>query len=159
MVTCKSQKITAGYWIKKTTEGKLSRRNTTLWRRTKRKSGKVRKARKVPVTKLKLETFHKLVKNLESTFWSLSVTCTRIDKLFDSHKETNIKSPKRDWRSDGKGVLTKVSTLNQPHPVEMNNFWALSDNKVLFQQIFTKMDESATDQTYLCIPWWISQWR
>ena len=159
MVTCKSQKITAGYWIKKTTEGKLSRRNTTLWRRTKGKSGKVRKARKVSVTKLKLETFHKLVKNLGSTFWSLSVTCTRIDILFDSYKETNIKLHERDWRSDGKDVLTKVSTLNQPHPVGMNNFWALSDNKVSFQQIFIKMDERATDQTYLCIPWWISQGR
>ena len=34
--------------------------------------------------------------------------------------------------------ITNAFTLNQPLPVEMKKFWALSDKKVLFQQIFTK---------------------
>ena len=53
-------------------------------------------ARKVPVTKLKLKTFHDLVKNLGSTFQSLSATCTRIDIVFHLYKEKSIKSPERD---------------------------------------------------------------
>ena len=34
--------------------------------------------------------------------------------------------------------VTNVCTLTQPLPIEMKRFWALSDNKVLFQQIFIK---------------------
>ena len=83
-------------------------------------------------------------------FLSLSAACTHTDIVFDLHKETNIKSYERDRQSDGKGVLTKVCILNQPLPVKMKNFWALSDNKVYFQQIFIQMDERVTDRTYLC---------
>ena len=82
--------------------------------------------------------FHDLVRNLGSTFQSLSVTCTRIDIVFDLYKEKSIKSNERDRRSDGKGVLTNVYTLDQPLSVEMKKFWALSDNKVSLQQILIK---------------------
>ena len=100
-------------------------------------------ARKVPVTKLKLKTFHDLVKNLGSTSRSLSATCTRIDIVFDLLKEKSIKSHERNRRSDGKGILTNVCTLDQPLLIEMKKFWALSDNKVSFQQILIKwMKES-----------------
>ena len=74
------------------------------------------------MTRLKLEEFYELMKNLRSTFWSLSATCTRIDIVFDLYKETNIKSHERDRRNDRKGVLTTVCTLNQPLPVEMKDF-------------------------------------
>ena len=41
--------------------------------------------------------------------------------------------------------VTNVCTLTQPLPIEMKRFWALSDNKVSFQQIFIKwMKESQT---------------
>ena len=82
--------------------------------------------------------FHDLVRNLGSTFQSLSVTCTCIDIVFDLYKEKSIKSNEHDRRSDGKGVLTNVCTLDQPLPVEMKKFWALSDNKVSLQQILIK---------------------
>ena len=47
--------------------------------------------------------FNDLVKNLGSTFPSVSPTCTRIDIVFDLYKEKSIKSNERDRRSDGKG--------------------------------------------------------
>ena len=96
--------------------------------------------------------FHDLVRNLGSTFQSRSVTCTRIDIMFDLYKEKSIKSNERDRRSDGKGVLTNVCTLDQPLPVEMKKFWALSDNKVSLQQILIKwMKESQIDHTFVFI--------
>ena len=82
--------------------------------------------------------FHDLVKNLVSTFQSLSATCTRIDIAFNFYKEKTIKSNERDRRSDGKCISTNVSTLDQLLPVEMKKFWALSNNKASFQQIFIK---------------------
>ena len=105
-------------------------------------------ARKVPLTKLKLKTFYDLAKNFGSTFQSLFATCTRIDIVFDLYKERCIKSHEGDRRSDGKGILTNVCTLDQPLPVEMKKFWTLYDNKVLSQQIFIKwMKESQVDHT------------
>ena len=82
--------------------------------------------------------FHDLVKNLVSTFQSLSATCTRIDIAFNFYKVKTIKSNERDRGSDGKCISTNVSTLDQLLPVEMKTFWALSDNKASFQQIFIK---------------------
>ena len=131
MTTCKSQNITAGYWIKETTEGKLEEIQPIEEELVIVIDFKGC-ARKVPVTKLKLETFYELVKNLGSTFWYLSATWTLVDIVFEFYKETNIKWHERDRRSDGKGVLTNVCPLNQPLPVEMKNFSALSGNKVLF---------------------------
>ena len=43
--------------------------------------------KKGPVSKLKLKTFHDLVKNLGSTFRSFSATCTRNGIVFDLYKE------------------------------------------------------------------------
>ena len=43
--------------------------------------------KKRPVSKLKLKTFHDLVKNLGSTFRSFSATCTRNGIVFDLYKE------------------------------------------------------------------------
>ena len=34
------------------------------------------------------------------------------------------------------GILTYIRTLDQPLPVNMNKFWALTENKVSLQQIF-----------------------
>ena len=104
-------------------------------------------ARKVPVTKLKLKTFHDLVKNLGSTFRPLSATCTSIDIVFDLYKEKSVKSHERHRRSDGK---CNVSTPDQSLPVEMKKFWDLSDNKVSFQQIFIKwIKESQIDHSWV----------
>ena len=65
-------------------------------------------------------------------------------------KKKSIKSHERDRQIDGKGILANVCTLNQPLPVEMKKFWALSDNKVSFQQAFIKwMEESQIDNTYV----------
>ena len=96
--------------------------------------------------------FHDLVRNLGSTFQSLSATCTRIDIVFDLYKEKCINSNESDRWSDGKGVLTNVCTLDQPLPVEMKKFWALSDNKVSLQQILIKwMKESQIDHIFVFI--------
>ena len=46
--------------------------------------------------------FHSTVKNLGSTFQSLSATCTRIDIAFDLYKEKSTKSDEPDQQSDGK---------------------------------------------------------
>ena len=100
--------------------------------------------------KQKMIRIDDLVKNLGSTFWALSATCTRIDIVFNLYKEKSIKSNKRDRQSDGKGILTNVCPLIQPLSVEMKKFWALFDNKVSFQQIFIKwMKESQNEHTCL----------
>ena len=66
--------------------------------------------------------FHDLVKNLVSTFQSLSATCTRIDIVFNFYKGKTIKSNERDRRSDGKCISTNVCALDQLLPVEMKKF-------------------------------------
>ena len=93
---------------------------------------------KVPVKKQKLSTFQDLVKALWSTFTALSVTCNRIDIVFNLYKKNSIKSHERSRRSEDKGIPTTVGRLDQPLPVEMKKFWPLSSNKVSFQQIFIK---------------------
>ena len=63
-------------------------------------------------------------------------------------KKKRIKSHERNRRSDGKGIITNVCTLDQPLPLEIKKFGALSDNKVSFQQIFIKwMNVSQIDHT------------
>ena len=64
--------------------------------------------RKIPVKKQKLKTFHDLFKSLWSTFKNLSVTCSRMDIVFDLYTESSIKSLERDCRSKVKGITTNI---------------------------------------------------
>ena len=80
-------------------------------------------ARKMPTKKLKLKTFSDLAAQLWSTFQGLSRTCIRTDIFFDLYRENSIKG-------------MNETGADQPLPVEFDKFWALSSNKVSFQQFF-----------------------
>ena len=95
-------------------------------------------ARKMPTKKMKLKSFGDLMKCLISKFKSLAETCTRVDIVFDLYRENSIKSHERKRRSTKSCIATSVSHHDQPLPVDIDAFWALSHNKVSFQQFLIK---------------------
>ena len=56
-------------------------------------------ARKVPIKKQNLKTYHDFVTSLWKTFQSLSETCSRIDIVFDLYNEQSIKASERSRRN------------------------------------------------------------
>ena len=71
-----------------------------------------------------------------NTFQSISATCTRIDIIFDLYYDQSIKASKRRRRAKNDGIVTFITNLDQPLPVEMDKFWGVSKNKVALQQAF-----------------------
>ena len=59
-----------------------------------------------------------------------------MDIVFDLYLEQSITKAKRSRRSKFEPIDTNISSNKQQLPVEMNRFWASSDNKMKFQQAF-----------------------
>lgn len=95
-------------------------------------------ARKVPTKKMKLQTYEDFVKVLWKTFSTLSNNCVRTDIIFDLYLQQSIKQDERIRRSKSDPIETKIGSIKQQLPVEMDRFWASSDNKMRFQQAFIK---------------------
>ena len=72
------------------------------------------------------DELERIAENLWSIFESLSSNCSRIDIIFDLYHDSSIKGSERDRRSKHPGILTPVSSADQPLPVELEKFWALS---------------------------------
>ena len=83
-----------------------------------------------------LKTFSDLAAQLWSTFQGLSRICIRIDIVFDLYRKNSINGSERNRRSKTAGIYTTLAKGDQPLPVEFDKFWALSSNKVSFQQFF-----------------------
>ena len=84
-------------------------------------------ARKGPIKKLNLRTCHNLTSHLWNSFIQIYESATRIDIVFDLYILNSIKNDERDRR----GPIAE-----QILPAEMDLFWALSENKIVFQQFF-----------------------
>ena len=59
-----------------------------------------------------------------------------IDIIFDNYFSQSIKQLERVRRAKGDAVITVISGAGQPMPIDMDAFWASSENKVSFQQMF-----------------------
>ena len=59
-----------------------------------------------------------------------------MDIVFDLYLEQSITKAERSRRSKLEPIDTKISSNKQQLPVEMDRFWASSDNKMKFQQAF-----------------------
>ena len=59
-----------------------------------------------------------------------------MDIVFDLYLEQSIKQAERSRRSKLEPIDTNISSNKQQLPVEMDRFWASSDNKMKFQQAF-----------------------
>ena len=79
--------------------------------------------RKVPVKKLQLQTYEDLANNLWQTFQKISSNSARIDIVFDLYLDQRIKQGERTRRSKGAVVETKIFTIKQTLPVELEKFW------------------------------------
>ena len=95
-------------------------------------------AQKVPIKKMNLVGYEDLLSALWKTFSSLSKGCTRIDIVFDIYLQQSIKQGERNRKSKLEPVETNISTIKQQLPVEIDRIWSSSDNKMKFQQAFTK---------------------
>ena len=94
--------------------------------------------RKVPVKKMKLNTYADFANTLWKTFLNLAVGCSRIDVVFDLYLQQSIKQDERKRRSKTDAIETTISHLEQQLPVDMDKFWASPDNKMRFQQMFIR---------------------
>ena len=90
----------------------------------------------MPLKKLKLRTFEDFTNNLWKTFRYLSRDSSRIDIVFDLYLKDSVKQYECDRRSKTDPINTFIRHGDQPLPVEMDRFWASSDNKIRFQQFF-----------------------
>ena len=59
-----------------------------------------------------------------------------MDIVFDLYLEQSITKAERSRRSKLEPIDTNISSNKQQLPVEMDRFWASSDNKMKFQQAF-----------------------
>ena len=59
-----------------------------------------------------------------------------MDIVFDLYLEQSIKQSERSRRSKLEPIDTNISSNRQQLTVEMDRFWASSDNKMKFQQAF-----------------------
>ena len=95
-------------------------------------------ARQVPVRKSKLQKCYDLWNHLWPSFHRLPEDYEHTDIVFDLHDQKSIKGNEQNYRGKQAGILTEVSYDDQTLPVEMDELWLLSKNKVSFQQFFIK---------------------
>ena len=92
---------------------------------------------KVPVKKIKLQTFEDLFKHLFATFKRLSAGCQRINIVFDIYLDASIKQHECKRRSEKHQSIERIITsIEQALPVEFESFWGSWSNKMQFQQSF-----------------------
>ena len=93
---------------------------------------------KVPVKKLRLRTYKDLSKHLWSIFKNLSGCTDRIDIVFDVHLEIRVKQQERNRRGKKCPVVeTKINSIRENLPVDLDKFWGSSNNKIQLQKVFT----------------------
>ena len=85
---------------------------------------------------MNLITYKDFFKVLWKTFSLLSIGCNRMDIVFDLYLEQSIKQAERSRRSKLLPIDTNISSNKQQLPVEIDRFWASSDNERKFQQAF-----------------------
>ena len=93
-------------------------------------------ARKVPVKKAKLKTYGDLEKPLWNTFNKLVSDYARIDIIFDLSIIYSIKETERNRRNAEEEISKNMFGSEQQLPIDTNIFWAVSENKMKFQQFF-----------------------
>ena len=75
---------------------------------------------------------------ITKTFSRLSKASSRIDIVFDVYLRYSIRQSERNRRSKLDPIEIRIATVKQPLPVDMDRFWASSQNKMRFQQSFIK---------------------
>ena len=93
--------------------------------------------RKVPVKKKGLKTYNDLMKDALCMILSAAhIGLKRIDIIFDIYSENSIKQLERTRRAIQGQISVKISSGEQPLPVDMSLFWNSSMNKTTIQQFF-----------------------
>ena len=92
--------------------------------------------RKVPVKKVKLQTFEELLKHLWTTFERQSTNYQRVDIAFNIYLESSRKQQERERRGKEKVIEIIIANIKQAPPVEMDKFWGLFNNKMQLQEFF-----------------------
>ena len=91
-------------------------------------------ARKVPIKKLNLRTYHDFANHMWNTINKLSFNAARIDIVFDLYILQSIKQDERNRRGGKRGGIEGISTMvtcpDQQLPIDMDMFSALADNKM-----------------------------
>ena len=93
-------------------------------------------ARKVYSKVLKCKTFGDYFNNLWKRFQKLSEDSLRIDIVFDLYEDKSLKHWERLRREKVDPIDIIPNNPNAPLPVNMDTFWASSQNKMLFQELF-----------------------
>ena len=96
-------------------------------------------ARRIPLGKLKLETFNDLATHLCNTFTALASHSKRVDIVFDLYYSESVKEHVRLKRSnDAPPINVDISHGQQKLPVDTKLLWSSSSNKLKFEQVFIK---------------------
>ena len=93
-------------------------------------------ARKSYVKVLKCKTFGDYFDNLWRKFVRLSEGSLRTDIVFDLYEEKSLKHWERLRRKKVDPIDVTPNSPSTPLPVNMESFWASSQNKKLFQELF-----------------------
>ena len=113
------------------------------------------RCRKVPIKTLKMKTYQDLVNHLWDMFKYVSKDSSRIDIIFDSYFKQSVKQLERDRRSFDQAIGVKIASACQKLPIEMENFWSSSNNKIQLQQMF--IDRFISTSNYH-IPVYLGKW-
>ena len=88
-------------------------------------------------------------------FKYVSKDSPRIDIIFSNYFEQSVKQHERERRSSDQAIEVKIANACQKLPIEMENFWSSSNNKIQLQQIF--IDWFISTSNYH-IPVYLSKW-
>ena len=92
---------------------------------------------KVPIKTLKMiKTYEDLFNHLWVMFKYVSNDSSRTDIMFDNYFEQSVKQHERHRRSSDQKIEVKIPNACQKLPLEMENFWSSSNNKIQLQQMF-----------------------
>ena len=101
--------------------------------------------REVPIKSLKMKTYEDLFTRLWGMFKYVSKNSLRIDVIFDE----------RDRKSSDQAIGVKIVNACQKLPIEMENFWSSSSNKIQLQQMFINTFISTSN---FPIPGYLGKW-
>ena len=111
--------------------------------------------RKVPIKTLKMKTYKDLFNHLWGMFKYVSKYSSRIDIIFDNYFEQSVKQHERGRTSSDQANEVKIANAYQKLPIEMENFWSSSNNKIQLQQMF--LDWFISTSNYH-IPVYLGKW-
>ena len=114
---------------------------------------------KVPIKTLKMiKTYEDLFNHLWVMFKYVSNDSSRTDIMFDNYFEQSVKQHERHRRSSDQKIEVKIANVAnacQKLPIEMENFWSSSNNKIQLQQMF--IDRFISTSNYH-IPVYLGKW-